>query len=142
VTLAFAPTATGVRTAALTLTDDATNSPQSIALSGSGILPVTVTASISFGTQKVGTTSQNKSVTIKNNLPTPLTFSTFSFGGTNPGDFRQSATTCGSTLAAGANCTVSIVFSPTAPGSRSAVFNVADNAITSPQSVALTGTGK
>ncbi|MBZ5490686.1 MAG: choice-of-anchor D domain-containing protein [Acidobacteriia bacterium] len=142
VTLEFAPTATGTRTAALTITDDATNNPQSVALSGSGILPVTVTASISFGTQKVGTTSQNKSVTIKNNLPTPLTFSTFSFGGTNPGDFRQSATTCGSTLAAGANCTVSIVFSPTAPGSRSAVFNVADNAITSPQSVALTGTGK
>ena len=142
VTLAFAPMATGTRTAALTITDDATNNPQSVALSGSGILPVTVTASISFGTQKVGTTSQSKSVTIKNNLPITLTFSTFSFGGTNVGDFRQNTTTCGSTLAASASCTVSIVFSPTATGPRSAVFNVADNAIASPQSVALTGTGK
>jgi hypothetical protein len=126
----------------LTITDDATNNPQSVALSGSGILPVTVTASISFGTQKVGTTSQSKSVTIKNNLPTMLTFSAFSFGGTNPGDFRQSATTCGSTLAAGASCTVSIVFTPTATGSRNAVLNIVNNAVTSPQSVALTGTGK
>jgi hypothetical protein len=142
VTLAFAPVATGTRTASLTITDDATNNPQSVALSGSGILPVTVTASISFGTQKVGTTSQSKSVTIKNNLPTMLTFSAFSFGGTNPGDFRQSATTCGSTLAAGASCTVSIVFTPTATGSRNAVLNIVNNAVTSPQSVALTGTGK
>jgi hypothetical protein len=142
VSLAFAPVATGTRMASLNIADDATNNPQSVALSGSGILPLTVTASISFGSQKIGTTSQSKSVTIKNNLPSTLTFSTFSFGGTNPGDFRQSATTCGSTLAAGASCTVSIVFSPMATGSRSAVFNVADNAITSPQSVALTGTGK
>jgi subtilase family serine protease len=142
VTLAFAPVATGTRTAALTITDDATNNPQNVALSGSGILPVTVTASVSFGTQKVGTTSQSKSVTIKNNLPTMLTFSAFSFGGTNPGDFRQSATTCGSTLAPSASCTISIVFTPTASGSRNAVLNIVNNAVTSPQNVALTGTGK
>jgi hypothetical protein len=142
VTLAFAPVGTGTRSASLTIIDDATNNPQSVALSGSGILPVTVTASISFGSQKVGRTSASKTVTIKNNLPTMLTFSTFSFGGTNPGDFQQSATTCGSILAAGASCTVSIVFTPTATGFRNAVLNIVDNAVTSPQSVMLTGTGK
>lgn len=126
----------------MTIVDDATNNPQSVALSGSGILPVTVTASLGFGSQKVGRTSASKTVSIKNDLSATLTFSTFFFGGANPGDFQQSATTCGSTLAAGASCTVSIVFTPAATGSRSAVLNIVDNAVTSPQSVMLTGTGK
>jgi pimeloyl-ACP methyl ester carboxylesterase len=143
INLVFAPSALGARTATLTIVDDATNSPQAVALSGTGIVPVAVTpASLAFAGRAVGTTSASKNVTIKNNLPTILTISSIVFGGANPSDFTQSATTCGTTLAAGANCTVSIVFAPTAVGSRSAVLNITDGAITSPQSVALTGAGK
>ncbi|MBZ5507999.1 MAG: choice-of-anchor D domain-containing protein [Acidobacteriia bacterium] len=142
INLVFAPSALGARTATLNIVDDATNSPQAVTLSGTGIVPVAVTsASLAFAARAVGTTSASKNVTIKNNLPTILTISSIVFGGANPGDFTQSATTCGTTLAAGASCTVSIVFAPTAVGSRSAVLNITDGAITSPQSVALTGTG-
>jgi hypothetical protein len=49
--------------------------------------------------------------------------------------------TCGATLAAGANCTVYLAFSPAAAGSFTASLSVADNGAASPQKVALTGTG-
>jgi hypothetical protein len=71
-----------------------------------------------------------------------LTLSGASFTGTNAGDFAQSGTTCGGSLGAGLTCTVSITFTPTAKGSRVATLNISDSAITSPQTVALSGTGK
>jgi hypothetical protein len=45
------------------------------------------------------------------------------------------------TLAAGAGCTISVVFTPQANGARTATLNIADNATGSPQMVALSGTG-
>jgi subtilase family serine protease len=139
----FEPVTPGAKTAFLTVTDSANNSPQSVTLSGTGIAPVLVNpSSLTFAAQKVGTTSLAKIVTIKNVLPTALTMSGNTFTGVDSGDFGQSGTTCGTTLAAGASCTVSITFSPAAKGSRVAVLNIADSAITSPQTVSLSGTGK
>jgi hypothetical protein len=60
-------------------------------------------------------------------------------GGTNPGDFSVKSA-CGSSLLTGANCTVSVTFTPTATGKRTATLSIADGAGT--QTVALTGTGK
>jgi sugar lactone lactonase YvrE len=143
ISIVFAPGAVGARSAALTITDSASNSPQSVSLTGTGILPVTLTpAAEKFPATKVGVASAAKMVTIKNNLPTVLTLSGTSFTGANAGDFAQSGTTCGGTLGAGLTCTVSIKFTPTAKGSRVAILNVSDSAITSPQTVALSGTGK
>jgi len=125
------------------ITDDAVNSPQNVSLSGTGILPVTVTpTSLTFTVRKVGTTSASQKITIKNNLPPALTISSFAVIGPDSRDFIRSATTCGTTLAAGASCIVSVAFAPTAVGSRTAVLSIVDSAITSPQAVALTGTGK
>jgi hypothetical protein len=141
--VAFAPGAVGARLAVLSITDSASNSPQSVSLTGTGILPVTLTPTAEkFPATKVGVTSAAKTVTIKNNLPTFFTLSGTSFTGANPGDFAQSGTTCGGTLGAGLTCTVSIKFTPTAKGSRVAILNLSDSAITSPQTVALSGTGK
>ena len=143
ISVTFAPVTPGAKTAAVTITDSANNSPQSVNLTGTGIAPVSVTpSSLTFAAQTVGTTSTAKIVTIKNNLLTALTMSGNTFTGANAGDFGQSATTCGATLAAGAKCTVSITFKPTAKGARVAVLDVGDNAITSPQTVNLSGTGK
>lgn len=139
----FEPVTPGAKTAFLTVTDSANNSPQSVTLTGTGIAPVLVNpSSLTFAAQKVGTTSLAKIVTIKNVLPTPLTMSGNTFTGVDSGDFGQSGTTCGATLAVGASCTVSITFSPAAKGSRVAVLNITDSAITSPQTVSLSGTGK
>jgi hypothetical protein len=141
INLAFAPAASGARAATLTIVDDATNSPQSVTLSGTGALPVTLSPSSLTFTAKVGATSASKNVTIKNVLATTLTISSVTIGGTNAGDFKQTATTCGATLGAGASCTVSIAFAPTATGTRTGMLTVNDSAVTSPQSIALSGTG-
>jgi hypothetical protein len=48
---------------------------------------------------------------------------------------------CGATLAAGASCTFDVAFAPAASGTLSAMLNIADSAVGSPQTVALSGTG-
>jgi hypothetical protein len=98
-------------------------------------------SSETFAAQKVGTTSPAKVVTVKNNLPTALTMLGNTFSGTNADDFAQFSTTCEATLATGASCTISVTFKPAAKGKRVATLNIADSAITSPQTVGLTGTG-
>ena len=143
VSVAFAPQQTGVRSAALTITDSSSNSPQSVSLAGTGILPVSVTpSSLKFPTTKVGTTSSAKLVTITNHLPGTLAISSISPTGTNAGDFAVQTTTCGSTLTAGSSCSVLVTFTPTATGTRVATLTISDGAVTSPQAVALSGTGK
>ena len=56
------------------------------------------------------------------------------------GDFAQT-NTCGTSIAAGASCTVSVTFTPTASGTRTGSLTIASNASNSPATVALTGTG-
>src|SRR6202011_3313358 len=111
ITVTFSPTTAGKKTGTVTITDSATNSPQTITLTGNGQLPVTVTPlTLSFGTVNVGTTTASKTVSITNNQKASLSINSISFTGAHPGDYAQSATTCGSSLAAGAKCTVSVTF--------------------------------
>ena len=56
------------------------------------------------------------------------------------GDYAQT-NTCGTSVAAGANCTISVTFTPTATGSRTGAVTINDNAAGSPHIVSLTGTG-
>ena len=146
ITVTFTPTATGARSAAVSISDDAGNSPQSVPLTGTGSAAAPVASlsatSESFGNQRVGTSSSAQTVTLTNTGNAPLTFNGagIAITGANSGDFSQT-NTCGSTLAAGANCNISVTFKPTATGSRSASVSIADNASGSPQAVSLTGTG-
>lgn len=142
--IAFAPSATGTRTATLAISDSPDpNSPYSIALSGSGVLPVTVTpSSLGFGTQGVGSPSASASVVINNNQSVAISIGSVSFGGNNPGDFIQTATTCAATLAARSSCTIAIAFAPTTTGTRSATLTISDNPDSgSPYTISLGGSG-
>ena len=56
------------------------------------------------------------------------------------GDYAQT-NTCGSSIAAGASCTVSVTFHPTATGTRTGSLTVSSNASNPTLSVALSGTG-
>jgi hypothetical protein len=142
ITATFRPKASGAQTGAVTITDSASNSPQSISLKGSGEFPVTLTpATLAFGNETVGSTSAAKTETVANNQKTTLDISSISITGNDPGDFTQTGTTCGSTLAAGAKCTVTLTFTPSVKGARSATLQLTDNASTSPQTAKLTGTG-
>jgi uncharacterized protein YvpB len=135
----FTPTATGTRTGAITITDSANNSPQTVPLTGTGIAQATLTpASLAFASTTVGTTSAAKVLTLTNKQAVALTGITIS----TTGDFAVSTTTCGSTLAAASNCKISITFTPTAKGARTGTASVSDSAVGSPQTAALSGTGK
>jgi uncharacterized protein YjdB len=112
----------------------------------SAVLPalsqsVTVSpASISFGNQAQGTTSSVHTVTLKNGQKSAITFTSIS---TNLSDYSETNTcpVSPATLAAGASCTISITFSPSALGARNATLTVLDTGTSSPQLVTLTGTG-
>ena len=135
----FTPTQLGARTGNITITDNASNSPQTVPLSGTGIPPVALTpASATYAAQTVGTTSLPKTFTLKNSQSVTLTSIVIS----TTGDFSVSTTTCGASLAAKTNCTIKVVFTPTATGTRTGTLHVADSASNSPQISNLTGTGK
>jgi len=138
ITVTFTPSALGSRTATLTVTHSASNSPQSVVLSGTGVAQVTLSASnLNFGTVAVGNVSTAKSVMLTNRKNTPLAFS----GISSSGDFSIATNTCGASIGAGATCTISITFTPITTGSRAGTLTFNDNATNTPQTVSLTGTG-
>lgn len=146
VAVAFKPTATGTRTAAVTFTDDAAGSPHSVSLSGTGATPPTspaVTlsaASLTFGSQNTGTTSATQDVTLTNSGTATLNITSTAVTGADATDYARTST-CPAALAAGANCTISVAFSPTATGTRTAAVTIVDDAAGGPHSIGLTGTG-
>ena len=90
--------------------------------------------SLNFGNQVVGTTSAPQTVTLKNIGNAPLSISNIALSGTNAGDFAQT-NNCPSSLNNGASCTVSVTFTPSVTGTRSASVTFTDNAPDSPQNL-------
>jgi subtilase family serine protease len=133
------PTATGgtpTATATSTATPTATPTPVPVKLK---ISP----ASLAFGKKvKVGTTSAPKTVTIKNagKKKTGLAVSIESESASPPVFAVKSE--CEETLEPGKSCKVSVTFSPTDTTEQSGELTINDNAVGSPQSVGLSGTGK
>jgi subtilase family serine protease len=139
ISVTFAPRALGKFTGNITITDNALNSPQTVALSGEGIEPAGLTpASTAYGTQAVGTTSAARTFTLTNNQPVSLTSVVIS----TTGDFSVSTTTCAKSLVANTKCTIGVVFKPTEGGTRAGQLSVSDSASNSPQTSTLKGTGK
>ena len=139
ISVTFTPSATGTRTGTLSVSDSANNSPQTVTLSGAGILPAALTpASATYPAQVVGKTSPAKTFTLTNNQTVALTGIAIS----TTGDFAVSATTCTTSLSAKSKCMISVTFTPTQTGTRTGQLSVSDSASNSPQSSNLTGTGK
>ena len=139
VSITFQPTARGSRTGMLTLNSNASGSAPSIALSGTGVASIAglTPSSLTFANQIVGTTSGTQSVTLTNSGDATLNISSVSV----TGNFSQ-FNNCGTTLAAGASCTLNIAFTPTATGTRIGMLTIADDALNgSPQTASLTGAG-
>jgi trimeric autotransporter adhesin len=140
ISITFTPTAPGARTGTLTVRDDAANSPQTAKLSGTGTLPVSLSpASLTFASQVISTTSAGKSMTLQNSQTVPLTI----LGISTSGEFAQTSSCplSPNTLGAGASCTISVTFTPTALGARTGTLTITDSANTSPQTASLSGTG-
>ncbi|MFJ4844522.1 carbohydrate-binding protein [Streptomyces sp. NPDC088733] len=104
-----------------------------------GSPPATLSASptsLAFGGQALNTTSAAQSVTVTNTGGTAASISSVTAGG----DFARTST-CGTSIAAGASCTIGITFTPTATGTRTGTVTVTSNAANSPTTIALSGTG-
>jgi hypothetical protein len=93
-------------------------------------------ASLSFGDVNSGSTSSAQVVTVTNPGNSAASISSISVSG----DFTQT-NNCGSSIAAGASCTVDVTFAPTSGGALTGTLSVASSAPDSPLSVALSGTG-
>lgn len=145
INVVFTPTKAGTQTGTLTVTDGASNSPQTASLSGTGtVLSITPT-SLSFGSQALNTSSSPQTVTIVNEATASVAFSKISVTGTNASSFLiQSNSTCPlgtGSLAAGASCTVVVVFDPQANGALSANITIVAAGGGSPHTVPMSGTG-
>ncbi len=143
VSVTFTPSATGSRSASLNFTDNASNSPQTVSLRGTGTGPVvSLSAPPTFPSEPIGTTSPSQTVTLTNTGSASLTFT--AIGVTGPFATVASGTTCSTANPVGASgsCTVAVAFMPTAAGKASGSLSFSDNAPGTPQTIALSGTGQ
>ena len=102
---------------------------------------VTIASStITFTAQTVGVSSAAQTISVKNTGNADLNGVKIAVTGTDAASFSET-NDCGTTVAAGSGCTLSVVFTPSAAGTLSATIAITDNAAGSPQSVALSGTG-
>jgi len=151
ITISFAPTAAGVRSAALVLTDNDPGGSQIIGLFGIGAAQGNVTTAatlspniLNFGPVPLSSLSATQTVTLTNTGAVPLDVTSLAVGGLNAGDFTISDDTCPqdpATLAPGAGCTISLVFVPSLAAAESASLTISDNTSTGAQTIALAGSG-
>jgi hypothetical protein len=88
----------------------------------------------------IGDTTAPQSLSITNSGNDTMNISGITIGGTDAARFTKSSDTCGSTLAGGASCTVSVTFTPNAAGVFNATVHVTDDAPNAPHDANLTGT--
>ena len=145
ISVTFSPDAAGGYSASITVSDNASGSPQTASLTGTGVAPAAPQAVLSptglaFGSVTTGATSAAQEITLSNPGTGALTIAGITVIESNAAKFAQT-NNCGSSLAMGSTCTITVSFSPDVVGVFSASISVADNASGSPQTVALTGTG-
>ncbi len=145
--IVFSPASAGPSAATLTIVDDA--GTQTSTLTGTGIASapppapqaVLTPASANFNSVTTGSSSTAQIFTLANPGNAALSISSISISHTNASTFIIGTGTCGTSLAAGSSCTISVTFTPAAIGSATATLSVSDNAAGSLQTSSLTGTG-
>ncbi len=148
-TVNYSPSIPASETAAITFTDNAVGSPQTLNLAGTGQEPLVSlsSASINFGSQPAGTVSNAQTVTITNGGNLALNISLLNMTGPDVAQFRFSGSnTCVNppTVQAGASCMMNVAFAPETTGAFSASIALTDNSgnvPTASQAVFLSGTG-
>jgi hypothetical protein len=137
VQLQFAPTTRGAASGTLTVTSDASNSPLSVLLSGTGMQPaLTISpASLNFSNVVVGQTS-TQMVTLTNSGNAGLTMNLATVSG---GGFGMSGLSLPATIAPSADLQFNVTFTPTSTSGSTGSVVFTDNATGSPQTLALTG---
>jgi len=140
ISVTFAPTSGGVKNGTITISSNASGGQQTVALTGSATAVRLSVPGMDFHDQVVGTSSPPRSVRITNVGTAPVRFTGLGVNGKNFSDFTYS-TSCGSALAGGSSCAVSLTFTPKGQGARQATLAISDNGGASPQLVILRGNG-
>ena len=139
ISVTFTPIATGARSGSMVSSASNQNSVSvtSVSLNGTGVIPIATpgTSSLNFGTQNIGTTSDSQAISLTNSGGATLAIRSI----VASGDYTQS-NTCGPNVAAGASCSISVAFVPTAVGTRSGTVTITSNA--APSTVSVVGTGR
>src|SRR6267378_2443309 len=138
----FAPTATGSASGSVTVTSNATNSPLTISLTGTGAQSLQATISLTpssanFGSVTVGSTN-SQTIRIGNTGNGVLTITQASVTGTG---FSTSGLTLPLSINPGQTSTFNAQYQPSAAGTASGSITIVSNAATSPSVVSLTGNG-
>jgi len=137
ITVKFTPLSVGSRTGTITISDNATGNPHTIALTGTGANIGLSPTSLSFGTELLNTTSASQIVSMTNSGTVALSITRI----TASTQYAQT-NTCGNSLVAGANCTINVTFTPTTAGAHTGTITITNNATGSPRTVSLSGTGQ
>ena len=138
-TLTLAPAGAGSVSGSLSIVSDASNSPLSLALSGTGTTPGQLAvspATLNFGNVTVATSSS-----LNGTLSATGASVTISSAGSTNNEFALSGISLPVTLAAGSSAPFTVNFTPQASGATSANLSFASNATNSPAVQSLTGTG-
>jgi hypothetical protein len=140
ITIYFTPAASGTQTGSLVITDSASNSPQTIALAGSGAASsISLSAStLAFGNEALNTPSAGQNLTVTNSGFADVTVSSVAASG----GYSETDNCAGAILAAGQSCIVTAVFTPATVGNIPGTITINDNATGAPHLVGLTGAGQ
>jgi Abnormal spindle-like microcephaly-assoc'd, ASPM-SPD-2-Hydin len=136
----FNPSTSGTQKGSLVITDDASNSPQTIALSGSGASS-SVSASpttIAFGNEALNIPSAGQNITVTNNGFENVTVASVAASG----GYAETDNCTGAILPAGQTCTITATFSPVTVGNLTGTITINHNATGAPHIVGLTGAGQ
>lgn len=137
VTLVYAPSQPGTASGAVSLVDNAGDSPQRFSVTAIAVAPISVDpTALHFGNQVAGGISPPQTVTVTNSGSGDLAID----GVQVSGQFTA-VSRCPSILAAGQACTVSLRFAPDQAGDKLGQLSISDSAAGSPQTVSLAGTG-
>jgi hypothetical protein len=107
--------------------------PSTVALSVSPI-------SAGFSSMDIGAVSSAQTLTLKNSSSSAASLSGISISGADSADFSET-NNCGSSVAAGASCTISVAFSPRTSGTLSATLTITPSSGSALQ-MSLSGTGE
>jgi Abnormal spindle-like microcephaly-assoc'd, ASPM-SPD-2-Hydin/Protein of unknown function (DUF1573) len=134
----FKPTAVGTREGTVTITDSAPGSPHVVQLSGvGGVSSLTFSpTTLTFGNINLGRKSAAKNVTVTNNGSSPITFLSI----TGNGDYTETDT-CGTSIAVGGTCTLTVTFAPSGSGKRNGRVTFNDTDPSNLQTLTLSGVG-
>ncbi|MFG6486218.1 choice-of-anchor D domain-containing protein [Roseateles sp. BYS78W] len=143
-TLGFTPSRIGTHSASLSIASNASNGAQTLTLAGTGTaVPAPVAArspaTIAFGNVTINTAAAAQVVTWSNTGTAAMTLGTPTLAGASA--FTLASNGCGTTLAAGASCTLGLAYTPTAIGSDTATLSLPSNGSSAALTVALSGSG-